>query len=340
MADVPKLDASLNGLNADAAGRAEAAEEMGFDGLFNPELNYDTFLPLPVVAEHTDDIQFGTRIATAFTRSPMLLAYQGWDLARYSEGRFVLGIGSQVRAHNERRFSVDWEAPTERLREVVEAVKFIWRYWAGEEDTFQWEGDHYEFSLMTTVFKPGNHPYSDIPIWTAGVNEGNVKLAGEVADGICLHSFNTPKYTEEKIQPWLEEAAADAGRSMDDVTISASPFVITGDESTRKSRREMVRMRIAFYGSTPAYKPVMQTHGWEDVGRTLWELSKEHKWGEMIGHVTDEMIDTFAVEAPLDEIADEVKSEYAGVADRVMFDMDTGFEGQDWWQDIVDDWHE
>ncbi|MFB6282428.1 MAG: TIGR03617 family F420-dependent LLM class oxidoreductase [Halobacteria archaeon] len=338
--ETPKLDASLNGLNADPGERASTAEEMGFDGVWNPELSYDSFLPLTLAAEHTDDIEVGTRITTAFTQSPMVLAYTGWDLARYSEGRFVLSLGTQVKAHNERRFSVDWSEPTQRLREVVESIRHIWRYWQGDEDEFLYEGDHYSFSLMSTVFNPGAIENPDIPIYTAGVNEGNVKLAGEISDGICLHSFNSPKYTEEKIKPWLEEGAEEAGRDVDEVTISASPFVITGKtDKEMKARREMVRMRIAFYGSTPSYKPVMQTHGWEDVGRELWELSKDQAWSQMMGLVTEEMIDTFAIQAPLDEIADEVKSEYAGVADRVMFDMDEGFEGQDFWQDVVDEWY-
>jgi len=329
----------LNGLNADAGKRARLAEEMGFDGVWNPQLNFDPFLPLPVVADHTEEIELGTRIATAFTRSPMELAYAGWDLARFSDGRFTMGLGTQVEAHNERRFSVEWGEPTQRLREVVESIRQIWDYWQGRTDEFGYEGEYYSFSLMTTVFNPGSIENPDIPIHLAAVNEGNVRLAGELADGLCLHPFNTTKYAEEKIKPWLEDSAEKHGRSLDDLTISASPFVITGeDESDMKPRREMVKMRIAFYGSTPSYKPVMQAHGWESTGRELWEMSKEGNWGEMMNHVTDEMVEEFAIEAPLDEIADAVRKEYAGVADRVIFDMDRGFEGQDFWRDIVQDW--
>jgi len=335
----PKIDAMLNGLDADVGERAALAEGMGFDGVWNPQLDFDPFLPLPVVADHTDEIELGTRIATAFTRSPMELAYAGWDLAQFSDGRFSLGLGTQVRAHNERRFSVEWGQPTQRLREVVESIRHIWDYWQGREDDFGYEGNHYSFSLMTTVFNPGPVDNPDIPIYLAAVNEGNVRLAGELADGLCLHPFNTKKYTEEHIKPWLEESAEEHGRSLDDVTISASPLVVTGeDEDEMKPRRDMVKMRIAFYGSTPSYKPVMQAHGWEDTGRELWELSKEGAWGKMVGLVTDEMVEEFAVEAPIDEIAATVRDEYDGVADRVVFDMDTGFEGQEFWRDIVEDW--
>ncbi|MDY6779480.1 MAG: LLM class flavin-dependent oxidoreductase, partial [Halobacteria archaeon] len=242
----PLLDASLNGLNSSPGPgeRASVAEEMGFDCVWNPELSYDSFLPLVLAAEHTEEIQVGTRISTAFTRSPMVLAYIGWDLARYSEGRFVMSLGTQVKAHNQRRFSVDWKEPTQKLREVVESVRHIWSYFQGEEDEFSYDGDHYSFSLMTTVFNPGPIDDPDIPIYTAAVNEKNTKLAGEISDGICLHSFNTPRYTEERIKPWLEEGAERAGRSVDDVTISASPFVITGEtEEEMEARREMVRMR-------------------------------------------------------------------------------------------------
>jgi probable F420-dependent oxidoreductase len=348
---MPKIDATLNGLDADVGEYARRAEELGFDGLWSPELDYDPFLPLPIAADRTEDIEFGTRIATAFTRSPMMLAYVGWNLARFSGGRFRLGLGTQVQAHNERRFSVEWADPNQQLREVVESIRHIWDYWQGAVEEFGYDGEYYSFSLMTTVFNPGPIEHlgsegpggasaSNIPIYLAAVNEKNVRLAGELADGLCLHSFNTPTYTEERILPWLEDSAEEHGRSLDDVTISASPFVITGeDAATMDARREMVRMRIAFYGSTPAYKPVMATHGWADTGRELWELSREGKWGEMTELVTDEMVAEFAVEAPLDGIADAVRREYDGVADRVLIDVEGGFEDQDYWQAIVEDWH-
>jgi probable F420-dependent oxidoreductase len=335
----PKIEATLDGLDSDTGEHARIAEEMGFDGLWSPELDWDSFMPLPVAADHTEEIEIGTRIATAFTRSPMVLAYTGWDLARFSEGRFIMSLGTQVKAHNERRFSVGWEDPTQRLREVVESIQHTWDYWQGNVEEFGYEGEHYSFSLMTTAFNPGPQEYPDIPIYLAAVNEGNVKLAGELADGICLHSFNTPKYTREHIVPWLEESAEEHGRSLDDIVVSASPFVVTGeDESEMDARRDAVRMRIAFYASTPSYKPVMQAHGWEDTGRELWELSREGKWNEMMNLVTDEMVSEFAVEAPLDEISDAVLDEYGDVADRVSFDMQAPFEGQEFWRDIADGW--
>ncbi len=335
----PKLDAMLSGLESGTGGYAEAAEDLSFDGVWNPEVDRDAFMPLSVVADHTSDVEFGTRIATAFTRSPMVLAHQSWDLQRVSDGRFVLGLGTQVEAHNRRRFSVEWGKPTQRLREVVESLRHIWSYWQGDAEEFGYDGEHYSFSLMTTAFNPGAIDHPEIPIYLAAVNEGNVRLAGELADGICVHPFCTPKYLEEKLVPWLESSAEEHGRSLDDVTVSASPFVVTGtSEKQMDARREMVRMRVAFYASTPAYKPVMQAHGWEDTGRRLWELSREGDWTSMASLVTDDMLEEFAVEAPPEDVAAAVKDRWGSHADRIAIDVDEGFTGQGFWRDIVDGW--
>jgi probable F420-dependent oxidoreductase len=333
------IDAMLESFDREVGARAERAEALGVDGLWTPELDYDPFGPLAVAADRTDEIQLGTRIATAFTRSPMVLAYTGWSLADFSEGRFTLGLGTQVQAHNERRFDVAWHDPTRQLREVVEAVRHTWNYWQGDVAEFDYDGEYVSLSLMTDAFDPGPIEYPDVPIYLAAVNEENVKLAGELADGICLHSFNTPTYTREHVVPWLETAAEAHGRSLEEFTVSASPFVITGaDDDERAARREMVRMRIAFYASTPAYKPVMATHGWTDTGRELWELSKEGAWGEMAGLVTDEMVETFAVEAPPDRVADALLDTYGDVADRIAPAMAGGFAEQDVWPGLLADW--
>ncbi|MFW5929382.1 MAG: LLM class flavin-dependent oxidoreductase, partial [Halobacteriota archaeon] len=173
----------------------------------------------------------------------------------------------------------------------------------------------------------------------AAVNEGNVRLAGELADGVCVHPFNTPRYLRESILPWLEDSAEEHGRGLDDVVVSASPLVVTGStESETESNREMARMRVAFYGSTPAYKPVMQAHGWESLGRELHRLSREGRWGDMMSLVDDDVLSEFVVEAPVEDVAGAVLDEYGDVADRVVFDVETGFRGQDWWQRVVDDW--
>lgn len=321
----PKIDATLAGLTGDSIEAAESAESLGFDGVWTPETDHDAFLAHPVIAEHTDSIELGTRIALAFTRSPMVLAYTAWDLQAYSDGRFILGLGTQVKGHNERRFSVDWKAPGPRLREVVESLRHIWDVFQGRVDRLDYEGDHYSFSLMTDFFDPGPIEDPDIPIYIAGINEYNLRLAGELCDGLSMHGFNTPAYTEDVILPAVANGADSAGRSMDAVTISASPFVITGSNPTeRDQKREEIRQRIAFYGSTRTYHDVLEHHGWKDIGMELHELSREVKWAEMSKLVTDEMVDTFAIEAQPSELVDEIIQTYGGIADRVVAPLEYG----------------
>ncbi|PSP90784.1 hypothetical protein BRC87_05630 [Halobacteriales archaeon QS_4_66_20] len=189
---------------------ARAAEDAGFDGFVSSEIGRDPFLPLVLAAEHTEEIQLSTRIATAFTRSPMVLAYLAWDLQRYSGGRFALGLGTQVRAHNEGRFSVDWHSPTDQLREVIESLRHIWAdvFQTNDSGALDYEGEYYSFSLMTDFFNPGPIDDPDIHIHVAGINERNVTLAGERCDGICPPRVNTPSYIAEKIRPWIAEGAS------------------------------------------------------------------------------------------------------------------------------------
>lgn len=335
MADL-KIDTQVHGLDHDVGETARLAEEIGFDAVWNPEVDFDSFLPLPVIAEHTEVITFGPRIATAFTRSPMLLAYKAWDLQRYSEGRFVLGLGTQVKAHNERRFSVpfEWDAPGPRLREVVEAVRHIWEVFQHEDETLSFEGDFYQFSLLPDDFNPGPIENHHIPIHLAGVNEYNLQLAGEIGDGLVLHGFNTPTYTEEVVLPLLARGAERAGRDPREVTVAASPFVVTGrtDEEMR-ANRTAVKQKIAFYGSTPTYRDVLEVHGWGNVGEELTKLSREDNWADMPDLITPEILDAFAVQAPVDKLAREIEQMYSGIADRVMVD----FEGNAYWDQVVAD---
>ena len=317
MADL-KIDADLPRLGTDVVEAAVAAEERGFDGLWTHETDGDAFLPVPLAAEHTTDVTIGTRIALAFTRSPMVLAYQAWDLARYSDGRFILGLGTQVKGHNERRFDVEWSSPGPRLREVVESIRHVFDVFQGEAE-LDYEGEHYSFSLMTDVFDAGPIDHPDVPIYVAGVNEYNVRLAGELCDGLVMHPFNTPEYAADVIRPTVAEGADRGGRSVEQVDLSAAPFVITGrDEEEMAEQREVVRRRIAFYGSTRTYHDVLAHHGWEDVGIELHELSKEGKWEAMADLVTDEMLAAFAVEARPHGLLSAVEDAYGGIADRVV----------------------
>jgi len=318
------IDAMVPGLSTDSGAAAARAESLGFDGVWTPEMDNDAFLPHPLIADRTNTIQQGTRIALSFTRSPMALAYATWDLAQYSDGRFTLGIGTQVKGHNERRFSVDWASPGPRLREVVESLRHIFDVFQGEAE-LDYGGQHYSFSLMTDNFNPGPIDHPDIPIYIAGVNEYNIRLAGEVCDGLAMHPFNTPGYTDEVIAPTVAEGADREDRSLENISLSASPFVVTGDtEEERDRSRAEVRQRIAFYGSTRTYHDVLAHHGWRSVGEELHDLSKDQRWEEMTDLVTDEMVATFAIEAPPEEVLAQAEDSYGGIADRVVLPLDHG----------------
>ena len=335
MSDLKIDTAARHGLSTRSVEIAETAEEFGFDGVFTPELDSDAFLPLPLIADRTEDVRIGTRIATSFTRSPMVLAYMAWDLQRFSDGRMTLGLGTQVKGHNERRFSVDfeWESPGPRLREEVLALRHIFDVFQGEAE-LEFDGEFYQFSLMTEEFNPGPLEVGPPDIWVAGVNEYNIKMAGEVADALCMHGFNTPKYTDEVIAPLIEEGAGIGDRDPDEVELSASPFLITGETAAeREEQRREVRRRIAFYASTRTYHDVLEIHGWKDLGMELHELSKEGKWDEMAERITDEMVATFAIEAPPEDLADEIVDTYGGVADRLQL----SFDGSDYWVDVIED---
>lgn len=328
MADL-KIDRWIKDLPLDFGEICADIEANGADGLWCAESTHNALGMSYLAADNTEDIRIGTRIALSFVRSPMATAYQAWDLAHISEGRFALGLGTQVKAHNERRFSVDWESPGPRLREVIRAIRHIWRVWQGEDTDLDFDGDFYQFSLMTDNFDPGPIDHPNIPIYIAAINEYNVRTAGELCDGILLHPFNSPSNVRDNIVPHLEAGAEAGDRSLSDVEISASPFVITGrtDEEIAENR-EQVRKRVAFYGSTRAYKSVLDHHGWADKGKPLHELSRDGAWDEMADLVPDEMLYDYAIEAPLSDIEDAVATEYDDVADRVVVSADpTGGRG-------------
>jgi len=338
-----KIDATIynrdehrNGLSNDVVRLAKQAEEMGFDGIMSSETDCNAFLPQSLMAEHTEEIELGTRIALSFTRSPMVLAYIGWDLTRYSDGRFILGLGTQVKGHNRHRFDVESQPPGPRLRDVIGAIRHIWEVFQGERDELDYDGEFYSFSLMPPFFNPGPIDNPDIPIHIAGVNDYNIRLAGEVADGLAMHTFNSPEYIDEVILPGVKEGAERGDRSLDDVELVANPLTITGrtDEEMEEAR-ESVREQIAFYGSTRTYHDVFEIHGFDEVGPRLHELSKQDKWAEMDDQITEEMVDALAIEAPLDKLGREVRKTYGDVADRVALSYD--FDGEEFWDDVVSD---
>src|SRR5208282_4464985 len=241
---------------------AKAAEEAGFDAIWTAEAGNDGFLPLALVAEHTTRIKMGTAIAIAFSKSPMAMAYTAWDLAGMSQGRFILGLGTQVKGHIERRFGVKWEAPVPRLREYIESLRAIFKCWSQGGMRLKYEGKYYNFSLMTPFFTPPHHNFSNIPIYIAGVNKYICRLAGELCDGLHAHPFHSPKYLREFVIPNVELGLAKSGRVRKDFAIASTAFVITGNNKDEIERsKAAVRQQIAFYASTRTYKVVLDMHG-------------------------------------------------------------------------------
>ena len=266
---------------------ARAAETAGFNGLTTSENKNDPFLALAVAAVATQHASLQTSIAIAFSRSPMAVANVCWDLQSASRGRFVLGLGSQVRAHNENRFSVPWTAPAPRMREYVLALRAIWRNWEkGEKLDFR--GTHYKFTLMTPNFTPASTHQPPIPVTIAAVGPAMLRVAGEVCDGVRLHGFCTRRYVDEVVMRELRAGMAKSGRTRETFEIAGGGFIATGrDEESVAKMVEWVRYRVAFYGSTPAYWPVLEAHGLHDLGRKLNVMSKAGQWDQAIDHYLD-----------------------------------------------------
>ncbi len=313
-----KLDIGLLTHDLKAIGEyARVVEAMGFDCLWSSETQHDPFLPLAVAASTTSRIKLGTSIAVAFPRSPMLTAYTAWDLQAASGGRFILGLGTQVKGHNERRFSVKWEAPGPRLREVILALRAIWDCWQNGT-RLNFKGRFYTFDLMTPFFNPGAIEHPRIPVYIAGVNRYVCRLAGELCDGLHVHPFNSPKYLREFVHPAVEEGFARSGRRRSDFTYVSSVFAVVGDSEEELARaRASVRQQIAFYASTRTYEPVLAVHGWQDLAPKLHRKSVEGDWKGMADLITDEMADTYAVTGTYGTIAERIKERYAGLLDRV-----------------------
>src|SRR4028118_391881 len=288
----PKLDAGL-GTEGDYPRRmdrtARAAEDLGFAGLWTSETKHDAFLPLAIAADATDGIELGTSVAIAFSRSPMETAQTAWDLQGLSEGRFILGLGTQVRAHVERRFSMPFGRPAARLREYILALRAIWESFQ-TEGPLKFEGEFYRHTLMTPFFNPGPISHPGIPVYIAGVNTRLAELAGELSDGLHLPPLHTPRHIETARNPAIAEGARRADRRAEDVELATSVFIVSGpneEETTRQ--RESARSQISFYASTPTYRTVLEAHGWEPVGERLGVLAREKKGRETPALVTHEV---------------------------------------------------
>jgi probable F420-dependent oxidoreductase len=247
----------------------------------------------------------------------MVTAHIAWDLQAASGGRFILGLGTQVKGHNERRFSVKWESPGPKLREVILALRAIWECWQNGIP-LNVKGRFYNFSLMTPFFSPGPIGHPRIPIYIAGVNRYMCKLAGELCDGLHVHPFNSPKYLREFVHPAVEEGLAGSGRARRDFTYATSIFAVVGDTEQELARaKQSVKEQIAFYASTRTYEPVLAAHGWQDLTPRLHRKSVEGDWKGMSELITDEMVDTYAVTGTYGTIAGRIKERYAGLLDRV-----------------------
>lgn len=296
---------------------ARAAEELGFAGLWTPETSHNAFLPLVLAAEHTQRLQIGAAVAIAFPRSPMVMAQIAWDLAAYAQGRFLLGLGTQVKAHIERRFSTTWDAPVPRLREYIQSLRAIWDCWQNGTK-LDLRGQFYQHTLMTPFFSPPPIEHPVIPIYIAGVNARLAQLAGEVCDGFHVHPLNSVKYLQEILKPQIASGAERSSRSPAAVTLAGSVFVITGrNEAATEVLRHKVRTQIAFYASTPTYRTVLACHGWERIGEKLSRLAATKHWDELPALISDEMLHTFAVEAPPDQLGQALRDRYTGLLDRI-----------------------
>ncbi len=331
-----KVDGGIWG-GLDNAGEAAAQQEdRGYDGIWVPEISHDPFLPLLLAAEHTERLDLGTGIAVAFARSPMTLAQVSWDLQAASQGRFILGLGSQIKAHITRRFSMPWSSPAARMREMILALRAIWECW-NQGTKLDFRGDFYSHTLMTPFFNPGPNLHGDARICLAGVGERMTQVAGEVADGFLCHAFTTRRYLDEVTLPSLAKGRAKAGKTMDGFELAGPLFVVTGrDEAEMARAAEGVKGQIAFYGSTPAYRPVLDLHGWGELQDELNRLSKDGRWGDMGDLIDDDMLATFAVVAPLDRVAAAIKDRWGDAVHRVSFYAPYDTDRAQWDEVIAD----
>jgi probable F420-dependent oxidoreductase len=314
-----KVDGGITTDLKTVAGEAKEREAHGYSGLWTAETSHDPFLPLVLAAEHTEKVELGTSIAVAFARNPMAVANLGNDLQAYSGGRFVLGLGSQIKPHITKRFSMPWSHPAPRMREFVLALRAIWDCW-NNGTKLDFRGEFYTHTLMTPFFNPGPNPHGTPKVFLAGVGEHMTEVAGEVADGFLCHGFTTESYLREVSIPALERGRQKAGKTMEGFEIVGPSFVVTGgnDDQMEKAMAG-TRQQIAFYGSTPAYRPVLEYHGWGALQDELNALSKQGKWVEMGDLIDDDMLNTFAVVGSPEQIAPELHKRYGDVVQRISF---------------------
>ncbi len=326
-----KVDANGYAATVDeAANAAREAERSGFDGWWSVETQIDPFLACAVAVERSERIEVGTSIAVAFARNPMTVALQANDLQALSGGRFVLGLGSQIKPHITRRYSMPWSKPAARMREFVLAIRAIWDTWeTGAKLDFQ--GDFYTHTLMSPFFNPGPNPYGSPKIVLAGVGPLMTEAAGEVADGLICHGFSTERYVREVTVPALERGRAKTGRGLEGFDITAPSFVVARDSADEIAEgAQFVRQQIAFYGSTPAYRPVLELHGWGDLQDELHAMTKQGEWDRIATLIDDEILNTFAVIGTPEEALAEVQRRYGDIAARITLSLPPERDEERW----------
>jgi probable F420-dependent oxidoreductase len=303
---------------------AATAEAAGFDALMTVELGHDVFTPLAFAALATERIELTPSIAVAFPRSPTVTASQAWDLQANSNGRFVLGLGSQVKGHNERRFGIPWSAPAPRFRDYVRALRAVWRCWETGE-RLDYQGEHYKLTLMTPDFSPEPTGLPMVPVTIAAVGEAMLRVAGEVCDGIRLHPLCSRRYLEEIALPRICEGMQRSGRNRTNFDVFGGGFVVTGaDAESVATGMDYVRKRIALYASTRTYTPILALHGLEELGLKLHAMSVAGRWNEMPAEVSGDVVRIFAACSTYDGIAAAIETRYGGLADAIELTFPAG----------------
>lgn len=307
------------------AATARKLEALGFDGIISSETaGHDPFFPLLIAAEHTKRVRLTTGIAVSFPRSPMTVAQMAWDLQRLSGGRFALGLGTQVKGHNERRYGTPWTGPAgPRMREYLLCLQAIFRTFQNRDEPSFFEGEHYRFTMLPPVFSPEPIEHPQIPIFTAAVNPYMSRLAGEVCDGVFAHPVCTARYLKEVMLPNVEAGARKAGREASEIEIIGAPIIVTGRNAAElREERELLKRRVAFYASTRTYAPVFEVHGWQEIGSRLHQLSLENRWDDMVKLIPDEMAEEFATIAPVEEIGPRLRERWGGILTTLNFPTD------------------
>ena len=330
-----KIDTELFGSwPSETTELAKKAEKLGFDCLWLNETQHDPFVQLALAAASTRSIMLGTSIALAFTRSPTALAYTAWDLQSLSGGRLLLGLGSQVKGHIERRFGLKWESPVPKMQEVILAMRSVWESWqTGSKLDFR--GRFYKIDLMTPFFSPGPIEHPKIPIYVAGVNAGMCKLVGRLGEGLHVHPLHTVRYLNEAVLPAMSMGLRRAGRKREDLAVAASVFAAVGDDDAQvKKVRQIYRSQIAFYASTRTYRKVMELHGWGDICDRLHQRSVRGEWERMPEEIGEDVLDEFVVEGTWKTIGEEIVRKYRGLVDRVRVYIP--FDGREGWKTLVE----